>query len=559
MDRARPSDDISVRLAWPDDTEGGGEAIEHRPDPSEAAAGEAARSWSSSPTATPAAVRGSSGAAPLVPELVPQFETLQSILSTIALRVDALVTAVSTLRGVVTDRMGEQGDQGGRLAATEAEIRHRRLQEEALAELRRQVGGGNDALRRIAAAIEEMSASIARVLDEVPGATEGLRQAEERQDQLARWLGSSLVHTRQQLAGRLDVIQALLVEGTGEHVEAGELPEAAADAPVFAGAVASLQEELAGRVQDVESLRRQATELSQLLRGGDGSLAAGLGQLAGLAEGAREREQSLAARVDQVTAMLQAVRERESRFEGGVAELTRLVGATDRREAGVVEQLRTLTSVVEAVGERERGLATRLGTLVEGASQREGQVEAKLAQLVAMVEAGRRREAGLEGELGRLASLVAGAGERQRGLEAKLDALVNLLEEASGEEVDLEAGLDELSTLVRAAGEREATMAPLLQQLAGLVESASQQETTVVPMLEDLQRLVEASAATSAHVEDELGELRTEVAALRRRTPVKAGSVPALKPAQIQEIARAVVLALDEPAPPPPPRPLRSR
>lgn len=159
-------EDFDVRLRWPADdlradaNEGPAIPI----DPFEAAMADAAapgrptRADDDGAGAENVDGDASLPALPLLPAMAGRLESVHGALATLSMRLDALVTATAAFRSVVADRLGDYSDTVARLHRVQAaeleEYRHGT--ERLVAELRRNMGDNDEALRKLTSRVEEI-------------------------------------------------------------------------------------------------------------------------------------------------------------------------------------------------------------------------------------------------------------------------------------------------------------------------------------------------------------------------------------------------------------------
>lgn len=151
-------------------------------------------------------------------------EALQGALTTLAMRIDALVGATSSNRSSIAERLNDHIDTVGRLARSQiadlAEFQH--ANERALGDVRRSLQGTEDLLRRVADRLERLQGDV----DSLQGGLSEVRDAHKRLPEVAdaiTRLESSIELVpveeveAEPAADRLDDLRSELLAATGDQ------------------------------------------------------------------------------------------------------------------------------------------------------------------------------------------------------------------------------------------------------------------------------------------------------------------------------------------------------
>ena len=148
------------------------------------------------------------------PGLGGRLDTVHRTLSTLGMRIDALVTSTTTYRSALTDRLTEYADLVTKLTRTQAADleEYRRANERTVTELRRGLSSTEEVLERVGARIDSMLTEAESSDDQSRRMLAEVRSILEAQENLSRFLTESLDQFGARVIERIDATQALAAE-----------------------------------------------------------------------------------------------------------------------------------------------------------------------------------------------------------------------------------------------------------------------------------------------------------------------------------------------------------
>ena len=152
------------------------------------------------------------------PGLGGRLDTVHRTLSTLGMRIDALVTSTTTYRSALTDRLTEYADLVTKLTRTQAADleEYRRANERTVTELRRGLSSTEEVLERVGARIDSMLTEAESSDDQSRRMLAEVRSILEAQENLSRFLTESLDQFGERVIERIGATQA----AAGEQIEA---------------------------------------------------------------------------------------------------------------------------------------------------------------------------------------------------------------------------------------------------------------------------------------------------------------------------------------------------
>lgn len=144
------------------------------------------------------------------PAMASRLETIHRSMSTLGMRIDALVTSTTSYRSALTDRLNEYADLVTKLTRTQASDleEYRRANERTLADLRRGLATSEETLERVGARIDSMLTEAETSDDSSRRVLAEVRSILEAQENLGRFLTESLDQFGDQVVGRLSASEA---------------------------------------------------------------------------------------------------------------------------------------------------------------------------------------------------------------------------------------------------------------------------------------------------------------------------------------------------------------
>ncbi|WP_436793956.1 hypothetical protein [Actinospongicola halichondriae] len=139
------------------------------------------------------------------PALASRLEMIHSSMSTMGMRIEALVTSTTTYRSALTDRLNEYADLVTKLTRSQATDieEYRRANERTLTELRRGLSTSEETLERVGARIDTMLTDTESNDESSRRALAEVRSILEAQENLGRTLTESLDQFSDQVLSRL--------------------------------------------------------------------------------------------------------------------------------------------------------------------------------------------------------------------------------------------------------------------------------------------------------------------------------------------------------------------
>ena len=140
------------------------------------------------------------------PALASRLETIHRTMSTLGMRIDALVTSTTSYRSALTDRLTEYADLVTKLTRSQASDldEYRRANERTLADLRRGLSTSEETLERVGARIDSMLTDAESADDSSRRALAEVRSILEAQENLGRFLTESLDQFGDQVLSRIE-------------------------------------------------------------------------------------------------------------------------------------------------------------------------------------------------------------------------------------------------------------------------------------------------------------------------------------------------------------------
>jgi chromosome segregation ATPase len=148
------------------------------------------------------------------PALGGRLDTVHRSLSTLGMRIDALVTSTTTYRSALTDRLTEYADLVTKLTRTQAADleEYRRANERTISELRRGLASSEEVLERIGARIDSMLTDTESSDDQSRRMLAEVRGILDAQENLGRFLTESLDQFGDRVVERIAATQTASVE-----------------------------------------------------------------------------------------------------------------------------------------------------------------------------------------------------------------------------------------------------------------------------------------------------------------------------------------------------------
>lgn len=139
------------------------------------------------------------------PALDGKLDAIHRSMSTLGMRIDALVTSTTSYRSALTDRLNEYADLVTKLTRTQASDleEYRRANERTMSELRRGLTTSEETLERVGARIDSMLTDAESTDDSSRRVLAEVRSILEAQENLGRFLTESLDQFGEQVVGRL--------------------------------------------------------------------------------------------------------------------------------------------------------------------------------------------------------------------------------------------------------------------------------------------------------------------------------------------------------------------
>lgn len=216
------------------------------------------------------------------PELASRIDSLHATMSTLGMRLDALVTSTTTYRSTLTDRLTEYADLVTKLTRSQsADLEeYRRANERTVTELRRSLATSEEVLERVGARIDSMLTETESSDDSARRMLAEVRSILDAQESLGRFITDSLdqfadrvtdrmAGSQQTAASQLSALQSTL-DAVAQSMSAesgqvssviGELQETMLD--VASGeVVGALWDEVRGLRNTVDELASRALAIA---------------------------------------------------------------------------------------------------------------------------------------------------------------------------------------------------------------------------------------------------------------------------------------------------------
>ena len=148
------------------------------------------------------------------PSMVGRLDTIHRTLSTLGMRIDALVTSTTSYRSALTDRLTEYADLVSKLTRTQAADleEYRRANERTVTELRRSLSTSDEVMERVGARIDSLLTDSESADDQSRRVLTEVRSILESQESLSRFLTESLDQFADRVVERITSTQASTVE-----------------------------------------------------------------------------------------------------------------------------------------------------------------------------------------------------------------------------------------------------------------------------------------------------------------------------------------------------------
>ncbi len=425
------------------------------------------------------------------PALAGRLENIHRSMSTLGMRIDALVTSTTSYRSALTDRLNEYAELVTKLTRTQASEleEYRRANEKALSELRRTLTVSEESIERVGARIDSLVTDAESTDDASRRALAEVRSILDAQESLGRFLTESLDKFADEVMGRLSEVTnagKVTTETWGELAGLKSKVDSVLEVTANeAGSVSALLDELRETLQDLASgevVGALWDEFRSLRTGVDGVTEQISGrlsdQLDGLADNAtvaavsaeiRQLRGALDGLIARVDAAVEAEPGPEARLPDEVAQLNDAVRAL-LEQAEVVDDgamaeepdprfEALLTDIAALREDLAAGLvvetADDMGETLENLQREMSSVGARLDELVAAatVEDGEEDETPEEDRLG---PKLERLGWRLDEISNRLDDLASVAGEAPAtpEVVDPTPKLDQLAAEIGAIADR---------------------------------------------------------------------------------------------------------
>ncbi len=496
------------------------------------------------------------------PALAGRLETIHRSMSTLGMRIDALVTSTTSYRSALTDRLNEYADLVTKLTRTQASDleEYRRANERTLSELRRGLTTSEETLERVGARIDSMLTDAESTDDSSRRVLAEVRSILEAQESLGRFLTESLDQFGEQVVGRL---------ATSEQAAAQQLvalQAAVTDVDNTPDPALSLVDDRLAGIEDrlavvasndaAVAMGNRFDTLHAALEELDRSLRAdleGVVDTAGIAERIERIERELGSSATVATESFGEIAGLRSKVDAILETSANESGAVAGTLEHLKETLQDLASgeVVGALWDEVRQVRATVEALVDrdaddGESEAAELFRADVASLTSSVR-----------DLLEQAEVVdeQGMGESDGGYLTAVAADVAALRSELAEGLIVEpsdafgSSVEQLRTDLVGIGERLSVVAELRDSVAELrtvTEAAGQSEPAAPPtvalpdeVLEELRSSAEAARALTASVsstdaepavaelpEELVAELRDSVAELRTVTEAAGEAEP---------------------------------
>lgn len=210
-----------------------------------------------------------------IPALAGRVEVVHGTLSTLGMRIDALVSATNSSRATISDRLGEYSELVTRLSRSQAaELdEYRRANERSLAELRKALSSSDDALQRVAARIDEMAADAGTTDDHSRKLIAEVRSIIDAQESLGRFMTDALDQFGERVLERMAASQNDLIAGLESIRTAMVTNQEATNELAEKITAPQLRQTVDELRADVQGLRRAVLEWPELTQTKDQVLA----------------------------------------------------------------------------------------------------------------------------------------------------------------------------------------------------------------------------------------------------------------------------------------------
>ena len=218
-------------------------------------------------------------AVPLLPAIAGRVDTLHSAIATLAMRLDSLIAATTSLRTAVVDRVDDYAQTVAQLGRTQEQIveDYRRGNERAVTELRRAGTDVEGLLHRMAARVDEVATDVSSALDQprvirTTTAPEGWSVEESSAPEVLAEVADLVASGNNRIADLIDVVAASQDDqGTKRQItEVRELLAVLVDSlPDSAEGSAALPDDVAEIRDAVRELRAQVAALAGRVQSGD--------------------------------------------------------------------------------------------------------------------------------------------------------------------------------------------------------------------------------------------------------------------------------------------------
>lgn len=527
--------------------------------------------------ATNAGAGGTDGEAPVADAaLAARLETIDQTVSTLGMRVDALVTSTTSYRAALTDRLTEYTDLVTKLTRAQASDleEYRNANERLLADLRQGLTSSEETLERVGSRIDSLLSDAEDSDDDSRRTLDEVRSILEAQERLGRSLTESLERFAEEVATRLSAAEGAVGAGSTTAAKLDKVEQELASTGQIAaeswseiaglrakvdailetsanesGKVSTVLDQMKETLLDVASgevvgalwdeLRQMKATLQAMvdesgagaadqdLRNDIGALVTSVNQLLEQAEVLDEDTEMVIQPPAELLALAEDV--------AALRDATRETAVDIELPPELAEVGPRLSELSEELQATHRGIEDILGRLDEGLVLADDEarpvLDAGIPVAVADQLAGLRDQ--LHNEFDAIRDVLAGGGgsgaaaevdlsEVHSSLGDLLDAVARLLDRPNGtESIDLTgvlASLAQIENDVAALGDRIGEAGGG----AGVVEVANARlDPDSLDLLREEIRAA-ASGGGGGVSEELLGSLRDELKALRRRIKLRA-------------------------------------
>ena len=160
--------------------------------------------------------RGDVGGLPATTDesMAGRLDTIHRTVSTLGMRIDALVTSTTSYRSAMTDRLTEYADLVSKLTRTQASDleEYRRANERAIADLRRSLSGSDELMERVGARIDSLLTDSESADDQSRRTLTEVRSLLDSQEKLSSFLTESLDQFGDRVVERMGATQQSVLD-----------------------------------------------------------------------------------------------------------------------------------------------------------------------------------------------------------------------------------------------------------------------------------------------------------------------------------------------------------